>query len=83
MNGTLDADDRSDEVAPCRGIHILPTAERLLRDSHPADHLRPRRTRLRLLERERDLLLSVPRLLHVQFFARRPLKAGKLSLKLS
>lgn len=39
-----------------------------LRGPHPADRLRQRRTRLRLLQRKRDLLPSMPCLLHASAF---------------
>src|SRR5205823_3807010 len=45
-------------------IKLLPTIECLLRDPHPPNDLRHRRPRLRLLQRERNLLLGEPALLH-------------------
>lgn len=63
-------------------VYVLPTVDRLLRDPHPADPLRHRRIRIRLLQRERDLLLNMHFLLHVGHLARRHQRAGKLSLSM-
>ena len=63
-------------------VHLLPTVERLLRDPHPAYHLRQLRTRPHLLQRKRDLLLGVPRLRHVQLLARRLRRGEKLTLNM-
>lgn len=60
---------------------LLPVIERLLRNAHPADRLRHRHARLRLLQREGNLLISLPRLLHLQLLAHGRHRAGKLSLK--
>jgi len=63
-------------------VHLLSTVERLLRDSHSPDHFGHWRTGFRLLQREGNLLVRVPRFLHFQLLAQRLLKAGKLSLKM-
>ena len=63
-------------------VHLLLTIECLLRNPHPPDNFGHRRTGFRLLQRKGNLLVRVPRLLHVQLLARRLLRAGKLSLKL-
>ena len=51
-------------------IDLLPAIKRLLGNPHRPDHLGHRRARLRLLQRERDLLLAVPRLLNRQLLPR-------------
>ena len=45
-------------------IQLLPAVERLLRNPHPPDDLGHRRSRLRLLQGEGNLLLGEPTLLH-------------------
>ncbi len=61
-------------------VHLIPAAKGRFGDTHPPDHLGHRYARLRLLQRERDLLVAVPRLLHRQLLPRGSTKAGKLSL---
>lgn len=61
-------------------IHLLPAVECLLLHAHPADDLRHRRARLCLLQRKRNLLFRVPRLLHVLAPCAQASKGRKLSL---
>lgn len=48
-------------------------------NAHPAQNFGHRRARLRLLQRERNLLLSVPRLLHGSISSKGSRDAGKLT----
>jgi len=60
--GGREAVRADDEVVPAAELRRL--EERLLRNPHPPDDLRHRRPRLRLLQREGNLLLGKPALLH-------------------
>jgi len=60
-------------------VQLIPAVERLLADAHPAQNFGHRRSRFSLLRRERNLLLSVPRLLHGSISSKGSQDAGKLT----